>query len=419
MNTKYSVIACSALVLAAGTLVVAGPLSPVAGPVASTYKTLNEVEPRIAISSANTPGDANSVYRISNPGSYYLTGNVVGQIGKDAVILIAADNVTLDLGGYTIVCTETPPQSVAQYGVNSGVVKGATVRNGKIAFAGTSHIAMSNSVGTRIEGIYGFSASEGAISVGAGATVVDCTVIQAGSQGINAEQGSVIRNCTVQGTGDNGITVTRGVIDGCSVTGAGAYGFSLGEGSTVTSSTASGCNYGFGAVSKSRFVNCVATGSTNNGIVAGFGGVVEGSTANNNGVDGILANDDAVVRNCTASDNTGHGINADNRAVIIGNSANKNGAANAGTTSGGIYVAGTDCRVEGNSVMGNDWGIRVNAAGSFIVRNTASSNTTTNYTTVTNNFWGPVVSAAASAANSGNSGFGGLGNTDPNANFSY
>ena len=47
-----------------------GSLTPPAGPVAPTPGP----EPRIAINATNTPGDADSVYRIAQPGSYYLTG---------------------------------------------------------------------------------------------------------------------------------------------------------------------------------------------------------------------------------------------------------------------------------------------------------------------------------------------------------
>src|SRR5690606_18106937 len=80
---------------------VAGPLNPPAGPVAPTHKTLTEVEPRTPINAANTPGDADSVYRIFQPGSYYLTGNIVGQAGKRG-IEIASSNVTLDLNGFAL-----------------------------------------------------------------------------------------------------------------------------------------------------------------------------------------------------------------------------------------------------------------------------------------------------------------------------
>ena len=73
--SRSSVLVAAGLITAAG-LVVAGPLTPPAGPVASTYKTLSEVEPRIAINAANTPGNAANLFIINQPGSYYLTGNI-------------------------------------------------------------------------------------------------------------------------------------------------------------------------------------------------------------------------------------------------------------------------------------------------------------------------------------------------------
>src|SRR5437868_7397499 len=87
-------------IIAAGTAL-AGPLNPPAGPVTSSYKTLTEVEPRTAINAANTPGDSFSVFKITQPGSYYLTSGFAGVTGKTG-ILIASGGVTLDLNGFTI-----------------------------------------------------------------------------------------------------------------------------------------------------------------------------------------------------------------------------------------------------------------------------------------------------------------------------
>ena len=47
----------------------AGDLNPPAGPVTPTMKTLTEVEPRIAINAANTPGDVSSTFKMIEPGS--------------------------------------------------------------------------------------------------------------------------------------------------------------------------------------------------------------------------------------------------------------------------------------------------------------------------------------------------------------
>ena len=56
----------------------AGDLDPPVGPVAPTPGP----EPRTPVNATNTPGDATSVYRITAPGSYYLTGNLAGVAGK-------------------------------------------------------------------------------------------------------------------------------------------------------------------------------------------------------------------------------------------------------------------------------------------------------------------------------------------------
>ena len=80
-------------------LLAQGPLTPPGAP-APTMKTLDQIEPRIAINATNTPGDASSLFRIAQPGSYYLTGNITGVAGKDG-IEIASSNVTIDLMGFT------------------------------------------------------------------------------------------------------------------------------------------------------------------------------------------------------------------------------------------------------------------------------------------------------------------------------
>src|SRR5262249_44504328 len=81
--------------------VLAGPLDPPAGPVTSTMKTLVEIEPRTAISPANTPGNANAMFVITQPGSYYLTGNIEAAPGK-ACILVATSQATIDLNGFAL-----------------------------------------------------------------------------------------------------------------------------------------------------------------------------------------------------------------------------------------------------------------------------------------------------------------------------
>src|SRR4051812_5162311 len=91
------------LIVASGTvqLFAQGPLSPPPGVPTPTMKTLDQVEPRKEINATNTPPTGFSIFTISAPGSYYLSGNITGVSGKFG-ILIQVDDVDLDLNGFTL-----------------------------------------------------------------------------------------------------------------------------------------------------------------------------------------------------------------------------------------------------------------------------------------------------------------------------
>ena len=109
--------------VAAGLIARAGSLEP-PGPPAPTMKNLDLVEPRVPISQANIP------LTIEKPGSYYLTGNVLGPAGETPTITISASNVTLDLSGFQV------DAGTATYGVLvSTGFKNVLVRNGTIVNA--------------------------------------------------------------------------------------------------------------------------------------------------------------------------------------------------------------------------------------------------------------------------------------------
>lgn len=122
----------------------AGPLTPPGAP-APTMKSLDEVEPRTPLTQSDTPGDATAVFKITQPGSYYLAGNIKPPAGKNGILiaLLVPGVVEVDMGGFTmdgseagasasgIVCSAASAFENRRDGL---LVHGGTIRN----FAGDS-----------------------------------------------------------------------------------------------------------------------------------------------------------------------------------------------------------------------------------------------------------------------------------------
>jgi hypothetical protein len=107
-----------------------GALTPPGAP-APTMKTLDQIEARKPLGSPNTVTTSTIV--IDQPGSYVLVGPITVASGDG--ITITADNVTLDLNGFTIASTASPR---AGSGVNA-TGKSIVVRNGAIQGEGADN----------------------------------------------------------------------------------------------------------------------------------------------------------------------------------------------------------------------------------------------------------------------------------------
>jgi len=170
--SRLSIVFAAAL-FCLSPLVSAGPLDPPAGPITPTYKTLQEVEPRVPVQSL--PGSAVALYVISEPGSYYLTANIQGEAGKGG-IAISADNVTLDLNGFAVI--GVPGANHGIWGT-TGSEAGTHIHNGLISDWGGG-------------GIYGLAGP---------AIITDVTAQRNGSYGITAGANSIITHCTARENG--------------------------------------------------------------------------------------------------------------------------------------------------------------------------------------------------------------------------
>src|SRR5580658_10119634 len=114
-----------------------GPLSPTAAP-APTMKSLAQIETRTPIT--NLP------YSVEAPGSYYVTTNLTGGLINGGITILT-NNVTIDLGGFTL-------SGIG--GNSSGIVGGpanVVIRNGTLVNWGADGVNASGTPDSRFENL--------------------------------------------------------------------------------------------------------------------------------------------------------------------------------------------------------------------------------------------------------------------------
>jgi len=360
----------------------AGELDPPGSP-ASTMKTLDEVEPRIAVGEDTTPGDATATYIISTPGSYYLTEDLFS-LGKHG-ILINADHVTLDLMGYRIwssYSTANPPANTDFDGIyihDNG--EDIEIRNGIVYSDDTSgtegfrhgifsRFDFSPATASRYVRIFHMrvfnSRQNGIITNGSFNTVQHCHSIHNDGSGIACNYG-VVTDCVSYGNGGIGISAGASVICRNYSGSNGSYGISAADNSVVSENkVSSNSGDGIYAVEGNTIFNNSVYQNYGNGIRGSYANTIRDNTIVKNYLDGILMASDCRIANNTC-DSNGYSTN--------------DGA--------GIHTTSTDNRIEGNQVTDSDRGIDVDSSGSLIVKNSASGNTT-NYDIAASNKVGTI-----------------------------
>jgi hypothetical protein len=160
------------------------------------------------------PGDAPGFpVSITAPGEYRLTSNLdlrsLPGAENTKAILISADDVTVDLAGFALLgptLCSGQPTTCAPTGTGSGVSssgKGTTVRDGAVTGFGSSGVSI---VSGRLEGIRSWSnGSNGLLTVGEAAVVVDSAAFRNGNDGIQTYRYAVIAGSTAAQNGHDGV----------------------------------------------------------------------------------------------------------------------------------------------------------------------------------------------------------------------
>ncbi|MCC5822088.1 MAG: right-handed parallel beta-helix repeat-containing protein [Phycisphaerales bacterium] len=379
--------------LAAGALLAgkasAGPLNPPLGPIAPTPGP----EPRIAINSTNTPGSSNSNFIITQPGSYYLTGNISGVSGRNG-LAINADNVTVDLMGYALVGVPGSLNGITA----TASRKNIQIRNGVTAGWGSMGVSALSS-NTRISDIIAADNASSGIRIGLRGAVTNSTASNNAQRGIFGDF-----NCSVSG---------------CNCSNNGTDGIVLGAGASVLDSVA-GNNIarGIAVNADSTVISCIARSNGSRGIETSWASIVSHCTVISNGEFGIFTlNGDCSITDCTVRSNGEGGIRVFQRSIVRGNNCSGNGSSGAP----GILMSSSRNRIDSNHCTGNAVGIRSTASANLIFANTCNGNGTNLDIAPSNYCWAPSIITTAAINGVAGGGFSPFGSNtpDPLANFSY
>ncbi len=340
------------------------------GPPDETMKPLDHVEPRTPISAVPVT--------INESGSYYLTRNLEDLGGG---ITITADDVTLDLMGFTMK-SAGGSTGVSVASPTNTPLQNVVVRNG--GFRGFSWgVRINNAENCRLEDLFVADNTAGGIRMDiasghriSGLVIKDCRVSGNGFHGIEAIvpvdavfQGNQIVGCIIQENDSSGIRLF-----------------------------ASG-----GSLLENSIENCLV--ARNSSGISVFTNVASATIFGNN------------IINCRVMDHSSTGISliGVNGALVRGSRIIDNHVARS-VTAGINLTATQDNLVDGNHVSDTEGdpslGIRsIISGGNIIVRNVCTNNTTNYLLAVSEDTFGPIVTTTGALANTGDA-------SHPWANFS-
>ena len=297
----------------------------------------------IEINQAKIDASGGFPFTISNPGSYRLTSNLQmpgGASSIGAMISIAADDVTLDLNGFTLFGGSAGGGGTMIDGggqSNLAVLNGSLVDAGADMFFGIDLGARSRVDAVRVVNIQGAG-----IVLGANCRLTNSTVDSSDTDGVTAGAFCHVSDNVIQDTPTGpGLTVgAQSTVVNNVVSGSASQNIVAGESCTLIGNTASFSESG--------------------GILAGAGSVLINNTANNSllGGNGITCSGCTIAGNVT-NDNDDAGIDAGSGGTVIGNTANGNGGAGILFSGSGAIGTAQQNTAAGNGGYGLDAGMEI------------------------------------------------------------
>jgi hypothetical protein len=288
----------------------------------ATMKTMDDVEPRTAISSLP--------YAITNPGSFYLTSSLQGTNG----LFIGCDDVTVDLRGFSLSGDTNYPTHAIE--TASEDVLNVTICNGTIGDWGGWGIYAEGADYSMVHDLTIELCNQGGLLIGPNCRIDRATVSNTGGDGIRAGNSCALKDCTSQNNEGNGLSVQ--------------------DCSTV--------------------VSCLAKANHATGIVATIYCTIRDCTVVWNYREGLSGDSSCRILDNNVGDN-GHGYNGVGIHMYgPGNLLERNNVT--ANDDEGIQIDGPSNRIEGNSVIDNRTGIKITGMGNFVVRNCVGNPLNTN-----------------------------------------
>lgn len=381
-----------------------GALTPPGAP-APTMKSLDQIEARTPITSLP--------FIVTNPGSYYLTGNLTGISGTDG-INVSTGNVTIDLNGFALFGVSNSHSGIYISGRYSNV----TVRNGSLSGWGDSGIdaASANPSGILLERLHASGNGQVGFFIGNG-SMRDCTGQYKGESGALVGSATLISDCVFThntNTYAAGIAAFGGdcVVQNCQLgfnyNGVVNFGYHIEvHNSQINSNSSDGVYiyYNNGSV-PSLISGCSLVGNGGDGIdmtgsfdnITGSPAMVSDCLVTGNAQNGmyLFFSPGSKVSNCNVTSNglSGIYIGGDGSKIFGNNCAGNNSGAN--TNHAGILIFANECQVEENHLTGNGFaGIAIKFGNnSIVVKNTL----TDGYQFLGANDIGPIGQAATATS---------------------